>query len=552
MADQERTSLLKTQTRQPSSLPHCKVALAVVLLGVVVIFILVGVHTADLMSGAVTSGTGALSAKSPTLQHIDPFSHSFQAKLKLLKQPEAGTENTNTWIDVHWNSDTHTFTYQETRTSNSSSSVHVDQVITRFIYAKHSAVLGVIYGKEEQWFCQNDIESVKWLMVIEIVLQKQAMLYTNGTGVNNPSCSGNKLYTTAAGQTIDLCIHGSQLVYIGHQGTRAIVTEWKTGSSNMIILPQKLEECNVTFPDISHLEEMSAATENFIPKSRPSLLNRKPKKHCLFVHGAGEHPPTDTYLDKKTLPSYWGHIEQYTPQCLTRRFMWYNSIERGWDDIQSHEMFCEFALGNSTRPISNTVIYSHSMGNLVVAAAFHRRICKFDHRTSIWYSIQAPWRGSKVSDELQYLCSRKDLKTKVTYLVLEELNYCKPKSDRPSQAYVSLKTSYQSPTGVSYNDLIRTARRLISGAVCGTSAFGMDLSFSMSARLHLVSAFTQLSLPNDGLVAFDSCEIKGNFDIKPTSHYYRGHFNHAEGTCRFGESHTFMRPQQHPCLWYDK
>ncbi|OWF37098.1 uncharacterized protein LOC110440616 [Mizuhopecten yessoensis] len=408
-----------------------------------------------------------------------------------------------------------------------------------------------MYEKEEQWFCQNDTESVEWLTVFQIILQKQAKSYTGSRG-NDQSCTGNELYTRIAGQTIFFCIQDSRLVYIDHAGTRATVTEWNARPFNVIKLPQQLEKCNAVYPNISLLEDAMSLADSFTTKSGKSLLKRKPKKHCLFVHGAGEHPETDRYMDMPELLHYWGHIERYTPQCLTRRFMWYNSINRGWDDTESHKMFCEFAIGNSSRPISHSMVFTHSMGNLVVAAAFHRRFCKFDHSTSEWYSIQAPWRGSKVSKELYSLCSKKNLETKITYIVLKELHYCDVNKSRPAQAYMSMNTSYVSPTGVSYKDLIRTARRYISGAVCGNSAFGMGLSLSMSARLHLVSAYTHLPLPNDGLVAFDSCNITGSFENKPTANYYSGHFNHAEGTCRFGERRCFTTSNQHPCQWYSK
>lgn len=542
MADPERTRLLETRTRSPPNRPYCRAALAVVLLVTVVVFISIGVHIAYVTS---TSTSGSFS--STTLSSQQAFSHSFSAQLKVSKH--IGTKDTDTLIDIEWDSEARSLTYQETPISSSFSH---DSVITRFVYANKSAVFGLIHDSNEEWFCRNDTESFEWLTVIQTIIKQKVTPFTD-SHKNGSTCNGSEYSTTASGKTILLCVKGSRLVYIDHDDARALVTQWTASTSERIKLPQKLQQCNAIYTSIPHLQEGVYSSEDLATKYRSTLLKRKQRKHCLFIHGAGERPPSDTYIDKGALPIYWGsYIESYTPQCLTRRFMWYNSIDRGWDDTKTQQMFCEFAVGNSSRPISDTMIFTHSLGNLVVAAAFHRRFCQFDHRTSVWYAIQAPWRGSKVSNELHTLCSKKNFETHITYIVLRDLHYCKRNSNHPSQAYVTLNTSYVSPTGVSFNDLIQTARRYISGAVCGTSAFGMDLSFSMSARLHLVSAYTQLSLPNDGLVAFESCNIKGDFDIRPSSRYYKGHFNHAEGTCRFGERKGVGEPAQHPCLWYWK
>lgn len=534
--EQDRITLLVIPKR-PTRRTWRWVALAAILSVACAVIVLACVYVMDVTgSGAEQSGN------SSPLNGI--LSKSFRAEMVVSRQYKDPAGNFLTTIEIEWDTDTHDFRYQETRRGLTDKLAYTDDD-SRFVYADNAAVFGVLLGEKTRWFCHEDVDSIEWFTVFQIMLQKKVR------AKDSDMCPGDEWQATVADHRIVFCVEHSRLVYIYNREVRAFVTEWSTPSHKTIAIPHSYEHCRATFTNISQLEEKFASSTPVSLSSDTSSSATQPMKHCLFVHGAGEHPSTDRYLDLKTLPTYWGDMERYTPQCQTRRFIWYNSIYRGWDDTESHRMFCEFATHNKSTEISNSIIFSHSMGNLVVAAAFHRKICTFDEKSSIWYAIQAPWRGTRVSDVLPMLCADKCLPTKITYRVLRLLHYCKPHSDLPSTAYISLQTTYISPTGISYDDMIKIARKYISGAVCGTSALGMGLSWSVSARMLLVALYTKLDTPNDGLVPFDSCCIKGIFNNSVSSRYYKGEFNHAEGTCRFGEGKGFLK-SQHPCLWYSK
>jgi len=65
---------------------------------------------------------------------------------------------------------------------------------------------------------------------------------------------------------------------------------------------------------------------------------------------------------------------------------------------------CAAATGGKGTVIRNTAVFTHSMGNLILAAAIHNKHCSLDAATSKWYSLAAPWFGSSSAFLMKEQC----------------------------------------------------------------------------------------------------------------------------------------------------
>lgn len=56
----------------------------------------------------------------------------------------------------------------------------------------------------------------------------------------------------------------------------------------------------------------------------------------------------------------------------------------------------------------NKLIFAHSMGNLILAAAIKNKHCELGEK-ALWYNIQGPNKGSEVADVLLNACTEEGL-----------------------------------------------------------------------------------------------------------------------------------------------
>lgn len=288
-----------------------------------------------------------------------------------------------------------------------------------------------------------------------------------------------------------------------------------------------------------------------------TMDNTEKQKDCLFIHGVGTNH-RGRYEVLNSFPAYWGHIERKTKRCRSHKFIVMNTVNFGWDDQILHDNFCNFA-SKKNGSIDNAVLFSHSMGNLIVAAALFRGVCRLNTKSSEWYTIQAPWTGSKAADTLYKICSghfeidNTQLPAGILIHLLAS-KFCTI-SGKPTRGFDSLKTTYTSPLGINFDDLIHTAKQYSNGSMCGISATGMWKNFFWSTTLDAIQLITDLEKPNDGVVPFDGCSrIGGDFSSNYHDKFYKVRANHFEGTCRFGDSDWEIpgldNEQNKPCSWY--
>ncbi len=275
-----------------------------------------------------------------------------------------------------------------------------------------------------------------------------------------------------------------------------------------------------------------------------------PAKTCVFLHGVGQTladkgPPSPEY------PDYWGNSHMYTPQCKERIFIREETKDRGWTSEELQKSFCNVALyGSRNRPekdtvIRNTILFVHSMGNLILAAAIKNGFCEVDTKTTTWYSLMGPYAGSKVVPLLEEICEDAQTgewpvsKAKLYRFVADAGGYCVPHSIHPYHAYATMRPAYcDHKHQVCLEELHGIAGDRINGSMCGDSPYGISSRYS--AGLKILSEIVGYGEPNDGMVPLNSCMYasKGaKFSVDFKQPNYLSAINHSDGTCRNGDSY---------------
>jgi len=146
-------------------------------------------------------------------------------------------------------------------------------------------------------------------------------------------------------------------------------------------------------------------------------------KTCIFLHGAGkllDLPPTTTYHE------YWGNLDQITTQCTAHWFNHHDTTHRRFDDPILTSGYCTVAalgVGSQGTVIKDTIIFTHSMANLILATAFKLGVCSLDPSSS-WYALSPPLYGSKAATKIQQVCSNPTgVNLLVTLFALDQ-NFC--------------------------------------------------------------------------------------------------------------------------------
>jgi len=258
-------------------------------------------------------------------------------------------------------------------------------------------------------------------------------------------------------------------------------------------------------------------------------------KDCVFLHGTGvtsAGPPTSTF------PEYWGEVQTYTTQCDSNIFNHADTVDYAFDSQVLMQSYCSVCTdgftSNKTESgvslIQNKIIFTHSMGNDILAAAIKNGYCDFDLSSSTWYEVSGPMHGSKATLFLEQICAGNA--SAVLIWLAKELNYCV--NGHMSPAHQSLVPSYPGLNGLSQ---IIAAR--ISGAMCGIDPFGLFSKYSIP--MEALSDLVKYGEPDDGMVGISSCDVIGSFGSSYTDPFFAGKLNHADATCRNGGV---------PCNWY--
>ena len=247
---------------------------------------------------------------------------------------------------------------------------------------------------------------------------------------------------------------------------------------------------------------------------------------------------------KEEYELYWGPVADYTPQCSERWFIREETKNRGWDNMELQQSFCDFMLlkhipkyanqlNATDNTVRNVIVFAHSMGNLIIAGALKNNLCKIDKETVSWYNLMGPMKGTKAVSVLKEVCENKVsiITPSVAKFVASKAGYCLDKSTKVYPTYETLQTTFE---GIS--ELESIAQPYIKGQMCGTSSTGLNSYYSPA--LGFLSKMVNFGEPNDGLVGISSCMIgnSSQFSSSHLSQHYITEANHADATCRFGDA----------------
>jgi len=273
----------------------------------------------------------------------------------------------------------------------------------------------------------------------------------------------------------------------------------------------------------------------------------KNKKTCIFLHGAGETPARPS---QRELKEYWGEVNSFTPHCKERLFIRQETKNNSWDNIGLQRSYCEALTFDQEDKflVKNKIIYIHSMGSLVLAGAIKNKICELDSRTTTWYHIAGPLKGTLISKFVKDVCEKRTrVLPEVQQYIAGLFGYCVPNRDSVWIAYESC-----APNWPGIDDAFNFAKTRITGSMCGKSTFGLFSEYAFG--LSIVAGYVGFGEDSDGFVGVSSCknamrERGNNFDDEPTSNTYRANINHADTTCRNGDGY-FGGSERKPCSYY--
>mmetsp|Transcript_13208 Transcript_13208/g.46211 ORF Transcript_13208/g.46211 Transcript_13208/m.46211 type:complete len:303 (-) Transcript_13208:137-1045(-) len=291
----------------------------------------------------------------------------------------------------------------------------------------------------------------------------------------------------------------------------------------------------------------SAAAAVLLVAAAAAALTPAAAVRCVFLHGAGESDvgePTDTDTGK-----YWGNSvtsmqDNWAPAaCTSFVFNHDDTRTQRMDSANLKQRYCDAASGG-TGTISDAIVFTHSMGNNILAAALRDGNCKIDHSSAVWYAASAPARGSKAANFAQHLCANNSTESEALRKAAELLHYCDPSDPhQASVAYQSLETTYPGMAGIA-----ETMAREVGGAMCGDSDWGLTSEYS--ALFEALAALVKYGEANDGMVGIASCKLDGKtYSSDYTSDFYEASINHADGTCRDGNG-DFGKSTRQPCKWF--
>jgi hypothetical protein len=270
-----------------------------------------------------------------------------------------------------------------------------------------------------------------------------------------------------------------------------------------------------------------------------ATIQRKP---CYFVHGVGEKGNNTI---KPNFYEYWGDVNSFMPQCNSFNFLYMDTKNNSWTSEVLVKKVCSL-ITTGTMKIENSYVFTHSMGGLIMTNGLMKGWCQINKANSRLYMSQPPLKGSLTARVVNDIC--KNEYGSLYYNVAVSMDYCLPDYKGAYPAYFPMDPSNPALKSVQY-----AAGVFNDGMLCGnctsTSICGIGAPWE-TAGLKAIAVLSGLESPNDGMVALDSCKVtnpKTPWAGSSEGRYYMAPMNHADGTCRNGDSSV---QQIYPCDWF--
>ncbi|KAE9312507.1 hypothetical protein PF008_g19949 [Phytophthora fragariae] len=269
---------------------------------------------------------------------------------------------------------------------------------------------------------------------------------------------------------------------------------------------------------------------------------------CVFIHGQGLQPEMPENQD--SFPHYWGNLTDHAPCCSSMKYARLDTINNAWTDENLQQKVCNRVLAvsdSSTKStISDTIVVTHSMGNLMLAGAIANDLCALDS-SSTWVGLAGPMRGSMASDFIQDSCAGK------TNVVFEKLGQITGKCPVKSaiKSFAIEGESYSSPKlDAAYKAAQKVYRENVYALMCGEGFSGLLSTYQAKFWL-LGKLIPHKSKLHDGVVEFQSCAVgfpEAKFGDSYRDRFYRTKLNHFDMQFLSGDS--LLNEAKMPVKWF--
>ncbi|KAJ8575069.1 hypothetical protein ON010_g4147 [Phytophthora cinnamomi] len=267
---------------------------------------------------------------------------------------------------------------------------------------------------------------------------------------------------------------------------------------------------------------------------------------CIFIHGMGVHTELPTNQDSL---NYWGNMTGHAPCCTSMKYAVLNTVDNSWTNNTQQQQVCDRALAvskTSTKSkIVDTIVVTHSMGNLMLAGAIATGKCSLD-ASSTWVGMAGPMKGSMAADFIQESCAGN------TNFILKAMvrDRCPPTTALKSASYEGGDHS-TTELDAAYRAAQEVYRTNVSALMCSESFFGL-LSSNQLKLWMLGMVGHHHSLRNDGMVEFDSCAAGipiSKFGKTWRDRFYRSKLNHYDMQFMYGDA--LFNKAKMPVKWFE-
>ncbi|KAL3658092.1 hypothetical protein V7S43_016935 [Phytophthora oleae] len=266
----------------------------------------------------------------------------------------------------------------------------------------------------------------------------------------------------------------------------------------------------------------------------PTCSCKSTPRPCIFIHGMGV---TYELPGNQDSFKYWGNLTGHAPCCTTRKYMVLDTVNNTWTNTTQHQKVCDRALAvsktSTDTSITDTIVVTHSMGNLLLAGAIAAGMCTLDS-SSTWVGIAAPMKGSKASDFIQESCAG-NTNFILEYMV-EDSGRCPPTTALKSMPYMGESFSSKK-LDAAFSTAQEVFRTNVSALMCSSSFSGLR-SPDQTTLWTLGMVGRHHSWKNDGMVEFQSCAVgipASKFGTSWKSRFYRTKLNHYDMQFRYGD-----------------
>ncbi|KAJ8569196.1 hypothetical protein ON010_g6064 [Phytophthora cinnamomi] len=270
---------------------------------------------------------------------------------------------------------------------------------------------------------------------------------------------------------------------------------------------------------------------------------------CIFIHGLGVK---EEVAKNEDWFSYWGEsIKGHTPCCSSVKYAHLNTVDNPWTSEVLQDKVCERALAVSTtsaKPvIKDTIVVTHSMGNLMFAGALATEKCSLDS-SSTWVGMAGPMIGSMASDFVQESCAGDT--NRFWEKVGDITGRCPPNTGLKSLAYQGGSYSNQQ-LDAAYAAAQKVYREKTYALMCGRAYSGITSKYQAQFWA-LGHSLPHKAKKSDGMVEFQSCAAgmpESKFTTNYRDRFYVTRLNHYD--MQFLAGDAILDEAKMPVKWFE-